>query len=81
MIDSAPTRETLMTIDEVMDEYQMGRSSVWLFLKQTGIERFKIPGRGRNTYVRRSDIERARNSGIRRRTTTDMTAEITPETT
>lgn len=66
MLDTAPTRETLMTIDEVMDEYQMGRSSVWLFLKQTGIERFKIPGRGRNTYVRRSDIERARNTGVTR---------------
>lgn len=61
MARKAPTTdpEQLLDVTEIADEFGMGESTVWLFLKRHDLPRFRVPARPRKTLVRRGDVERA----------------------
>lgn len=59
-----PAPEELASIMELAEEFNMGESTVWLLVKRHDLDRFRIPGRGKTTYVNRQDFDRARQTPI-----------------
>ncbi len=64
MHERAPGPEVLASVLELAQEYQMGESTAWLLVKRCDLDRFRLPGRGKTTFVRRSDFARARQTPI-----------------
>ncbi len=47
-----------LDIAQAAQELGLGQSTVWLLLKRTDIPRFRIPGEGKKTFIRREDLPR-----------------------
>lgn len=45
-----------LTVAEASKELGLGESTVWLLVKRTGITRYRIPGEGKKTFLKRSDL-------------------------
>lgn len=63
-----PATQELASIMELAEEFELGESTVWLLVKRHDLDRFRIPGRGKTTYVRRQDFARIRQTPIPIRT-------------
>ena len=51
--------EDLITVVEASRIYEMGESTAWLLIKRHDLPRYRMPGQGKKTFVRRGDFERA----------------------
>ncbi len=43
-------------ITDAAKELGLGRSTVWLLVRRAGIPRYRIPGEGKRTFIRRADL-------------------------
>jgi hypothetical protein len=59
-----PTPDELASVLKLAEEHGMGESTAWLLVKRHDLPRFRLPGRGKTTFVRRSDFEQARQTPI-----------------
>lgn len=57
--EQMPQLEDLVTVRQAASEYEMGESTVWLLIKRHELDRFRVPGQGKKTFVRRADLDRA----------------------
>ncbi len=48
--------EEYLDIAQAAKELSLGQSTVWLLLRRSGIPRYRIPGEGKRTFIRRSDL-------------------------
>ena len=51
--------DDLITVLEAAQEFEMGESTAWLLIKRHDLPRFRLPGQGKRTFIRRSDFEEA----------------------
>lgn len=51
-------RGEFLSIEEAARELSLGQSTVWLLLKRSDVDRFRIPGEGKKTFIRRQDLPR-----------------------
>ena len=47
-----------LNIAQAAAELGLGQSTVWLLLKRADLPRYRIPGHGKRTFIRRSDLPR-----------------------
>ena len=59
-----PTVAELATVRELAKEQGIGESTAWQVVKRHNLSRYRLPGKGKRTYVRRADFERARQTPI-----------------
>lgn len=57
-------REELVTVSELALLYRLSRPTIWNYLRQHNLQRYRVPGQGRTTYVRRADFDRIVNQGL-----------------
>lgn len=55
----APEPDELITVLEAAQIHDMGESTAWLLIKRHDLPRFRRPGHGKKTFVRREDFEQA----------------------
>jgi hypothetical protein len=53
----------LMTVENIMEEYGIGKSTAWTWLRRAQIERFTVPGHGKTVFVRRADLSSFTSTG------------------
>jgi hypothetical protein len=58
------TTDDLLTVDQLAAEYDLGRSTVWLYLRRYQIPRFRTAATGKTTLVRRGDWEQALHTPV-----------------
>jgi hypothetical protein len=51
--------DDLITVLEAAQEFEMGESTAWLLIKRHDVPRFRRPGQGKRTFIRRGDFEEA----------------------
>ena len=51
--------DELLSVDQLAEEYGLGRSTVWLYLRRHQVPRFRTAATGKTTLVRRGDWEQA----------------------
>jgi hypothetical protein len=56
--------DELLTVDQLAEEYELGRSTVWLYLRRHQVPRFRTAATGKTTLVRRGDWERAMHTPV-----------------
>ena len=56
--------EALLTIEEAAAEIGMSRTTTWALIQRQGLERYRLPGRGKTTFVKRGDVLRAKRTPI-----------------
>jgi hypothetical protein len=61
---ATPDPDELASVIELAEEHGMGESTAWLLVRRHDLQRFRLPGRGKLTLVRRSDFERALRTPI-----------------
>ncbi len=49
-------QEEYLTVAQAATAMGLGESTVWLMLKRTEVTRYRIPGQGKRTYLKRSDL-------------------------
>ena len=49
----------MLTVDQLAEEFGLGRSTVWLHLRQHQVPRFRTAATGKTTLVKRGDWEQA----------------------
>ena len=49
-------KDELLTVDQLAQEYDLGRSTVWLHLRRHQVPRFRTTATGKTTLVRRMDL-------------------------
>ena len=59
-----PEARELASVIELAEAHGMGESTAWLLIKRHDLPRFRLPGRGKTTLIRRSDFERALRTPI-----------------
>ena len=55
----SPQPDELITVKQAAEEYDMGESTAWLLIKRHELDRYRMPGQGKKTFVRRGDFARA----------------------
>jgi hypothetical protein len=58
------TMDDLLTVDQLAAEYDLGRSTVWLYLRRHQVPRFRTAATGKTTLVRRGDWEQALHTPV-----------------
>lgn len=56
--------DDLQSVRELAEAYSMGESTAWLLIKRYRLPRYRLPGRGKTTMIRRADFDRAYNTPI-----------------
>ena len=51
--------EALVSVPEIAEALNMGESTVWLFAKRHGLQRYRTPARGKTTLFRWGDVTEA----------------------
>jgi hypothetical protein len=59
-----PDPDELLTVDRLAEEYGLGRSTVWLYLRRHRVPRFRTAATGKSTLVRRADWEQALHAPV-----------------
>ncbi len=59
-----PSPDELASVLDLAEAHSMGESTAWLLIKRHDLPRFRLPGRGKTTLVRRDDFERALQTPI-----------------
>lgn len=49
-----------LTVAELAKEWGLGESTVWLMVKRSDVTRYRIPGQGKRTFIKRSDLAKLR---------------------
>lgn len=49
--------DDLITVLAAAQEFDMGESTAWLLIKRHDLPRFRRPGQGKRTFIRRGDFE------------------------
>jgi hypothetical protein len=62
--NAMPDVDELASVIELAEEHGMGESTAWLLVRRHALQRFRLPGRGKTTLVRRSDFEQALRTPI-----------------
>ncbi len=50
--------EEYIDVAQAAQELGLGQSTVWLLMKRANLPRYRIPGAGKRTFIRRSDLAR-----------------------
>ncbi len=50
--------EEYIDVAQAAQELGLGQSTVWLLMKRANLPRYRIPGAGKRTFIRRSDLPR-----------------------
>ncbi len=58
------TLDDLLSVRELAEQYDMGESTAWLFIKRHKLPRYRVPSRRKTTLVRRGDFERAYHTPV-----------------
>jgi hypothetical protein len=58
------TMDDLLTVDQLAAAYDLGRSTVWLYLRRHQVPRFRTAATGKTTLVRRGDWEQALHTPV-----------------
>jgi hypothetical protein len=56
--------EDLLSVDQLAADYNLGRSTVWLYLRRHQVPRFRTAATGKTTLVRWGDWEQALHSPV-----------------
>ena len=56
--------EELVAVNAVAEEIGVHPSTVWLLIKRHDLDRYRLPGHGKTTFVRRGDVLRAYRTPI-----------------
>jgi hypothetical protein len=56
--------DELLTVDQLAQEYDLGRSTVWLHLRRHQVPRYRTAATGKITLVRRRDWEQALHTPV-----------------
>ncbi len=56
--------EALLTVPQIVEEFGLGESTVWLYLRRFNVARLRMPGRGRTIFVRRGEFTRAMETPV-----------------
>lgn len=56
---NSPQPGELITVKQAAEEYGMGESTAWLLIKRHEIDRYRMPGQGKKTFIRRDEFDRA----------------------
>lgn len=51
--------DDLITVQAAAEEFDMGESTAWLLIKRHDLPRFRRPGQGKRTFIRRQDFQQA----------------------
>ena len=51
--------DDLITVMEAASEFNMGESTAWLLIKRHSLPRYRRPGQGKKTFIRREDFAQA----------------------
>lgn len=51
--------DDLITVLEAAAEFDMGESTAWLLIKRHELPRYRRPGQGKKTFIRREDFAQA----------------------
>ena len=57
--EQVPQPDELITVPQAAETFEMGESTAWLLIKRHDLPRYRLPGQGKKTFIRRSDFERA----------------------
>lgn len=57
--EQSPQINDLITIPQAAELFEMGESTAWLLIKRHNLDRYRLPGQGKKTFVRRDDFEQA----------------------
>lgn len=49
-----------LTVAELAKEWGLGESTVWLMVKRSDVTRYRIPGQGKRTFIKRGDLAKLR---------------------
>jgi len=52
-------QEDLVTIEQAASRLNISSRTAWEVLRRCGVDRYRVPGQGKTTYVRWPDLERA----------------------
>lgn len=53
---SGDERKEYLTVEDVADELGVSVPTAWNYLRQSGVQRYHIPGRGKRTFIARRDL-------------------------
>ena len=53
-------QEEYIDVAQAAEELGLGQSTVWVLMKRADLPRYRIPGAGKRTFIRRSDLPRLR---------------------
>ena len=59
-----PSPEELASVRALAEAHDMGESTAWLLIRRHDLPRFRLPGHGKTTLIRRGDFERALRTPI-----------------
>jgi predicted DNA-binding transcriptional regulator AlpA len=59
-----PAGDEFVTIQEISERIGRGEATAWALVKRANLPRYRLPGRGKTTYFRRSDVEDAYNTPV-----------------
>lgn len=60
----SPDLDELITVLEAAELYDMGESTAWLLIKRAQLPRYRRPGQGKRTFIRRADFDRAYHTPV-----------------
>ena len=62
--EQSPRSDELITVTEAAETFQMGESTAWLLIKRHNLDRYRLPGKGKKTFIRRDDFDRAYHTPV-----------------
>lgn len=60
--DTAPA--DLVSVADLAEQFKVGESTVWLYLRRYDLPRYRVPIHGKKTMVSRADFERIMRTPI-----------------
>jgi hypothetical protein len=54
--------EEYLTVEELARRLGIAKITAWQFLRRADLQRYRLPGRGKSTFVRWSEAEQAYNT-------------------
>lgn len=54
-----PKRDELITVDRAREVFGLSERVVWYLIRDHGLQRYRLPGEGKRTFVRIGDLARA----------------------
>lgn len=64
MIQDTRKRDELVSVPDLAAEFEMGESTAWLLIARSDLTRYRRPGHGKRTFIRRGDFQNAYETPI-----------------